>query len=63
MNTIVVLLQTVSHYFITLNLLTMDQQVKNPKLKNWLKKVGVWGFLFFLAKGIVWLLVGYFALR
>lgn len=41
----------------------MEQPSKNAKIKSWLKKVGVWGFLFFLAKGIVWLLVGYFALR
>jgi hypothetical protein len=41
----------------------MEQKTQNTKLKTWLKKVGVWGFLFFLAKGIVWLLVGYFALR
>jgi len=30
---------------------------KDSKLKAWLKKLGVAGFLFFLIKGIIWLLV------
>ncbi|WP_255533960.1 hypothetical protein [Pedobacter sp. ASV28] len=33
------------------------------KLKKWAKKLGFWGFLFFLAKGLVWLAVGYFILK
>jgi hypothetical protein len=24
---------------------------------TWLKRIGVWGFLFFLVKGLLWLLV------
>jgi len=27
----------------------------NPKLKNWLKKIGWVGFLFFLFKGLLWI--------
>ncbi len=30
----------------------------NEKHKNWLKKIGVAGFLFFLIKGILWLVLG-----
>jgi hypothetical protein len=30
----------------------------NEKYKNWLKKFGIAGFLFFLIKGILWLLLG-----
>lgn len=30
----------------------------NEKYKNWLKKIGVAGFLFFLIKGILWLIFG-----
>jgi hypothetical protein len=30
----------------------------NEKYKNWLKKLGVAGFLFFLIKGILWLIFG-----
>lgn len=26
-------------------------------LKNWLKKLGFWGFLFFLVKGMLWLII------
>lgn len=31
------------------------------KIVYWFKKLGVIGFLFFLLKGIAWLVVGYFA--
>lgn len=31
------------------------------KILHWFKKIGVIGFLFFLLKGIAWLVVGYFA--
>ena len=27
-------------------------------LNKWVKRIGVWGFLFFLIKGLVWLAVG-----
>ncbi|RZK77411.1 MAG: alanyl-tRNA synthetase [Pedobacter sp.] len=33
------------------------------KLKKWIKKLGFWGFLFFLVKGLVWLAVGYFIVK
>lgn len=36
---------------------------KNTRFYKWLKKVGFWGFLFFLAKGLVWLAVGYWAVK
>jgi len=36
---------------------------KVEKLKKWIKKVGFWGFLFFLVKGLVWLAVGYFIVK
>lgn len=29
----------------------------------WIKKLGFWGFMFFLIKGLVWLAVGYFVVR
>jgi hypothetical protein len=32
-------------------------------LKTWLKKLGLWGFLFFLLKGIVWLAIGYWFVK
>lgn len=40
---------------------------KNKKnLGAWVKKLGFWGFMFFLIKGLVWLAIfafGYFQLR
>ena len=33
----------------------------DTKLRRWFKRVGVIGFLFFLAKGLVWLAVAGFA--
>jgi len=29
------------------------------KLKQWLKRIGLAGFLFYLIKGIIWLLIFY----
>jgi len=36
---------------------------KKVALLKWLKKIGVWGFLFFLIKGLVWLAVGYWVIK
>jgi hypothetical protein len=36
---------------------------KKDKLIKWTKKLGFWGFLFFLGKGIAWLAVGYFLVK
>lgn len=41
----------------------MDTAVKQNKLIKWLKRIGFWGFIFFLAKGIAWLLIGYFIVK
>jgi len=27
------------------------------KAKSWIKRVGFWGFMFFLVKGLLWLIV------
>lgn len=29
----------------------------NAKAHNWIKRLGFWGFLFFLVKGLLWLLI------
>jgi hypothetical protein len=31
---------------------------KKEKARRWLKRLGIAGFVFFLAKGILWLIVG-----
>ncbi len=33
------------------------------KIKRWVKRLGFWGFLFFLVKGLVWLAIGYFIVK
>lgn len=37
--------------------------MKENKTRKWLKRVGIWGFLFFLAKGLIWLTLGYFVIK
>lgn len=32
---------------------------KKAAIMRWLKRLGVWGFLFFLIKGLIWLAVFY----
>ncbi|HEU5365809.1 MAG TPA: hypothetical protein VFU62_09760 [Hanamia sp.] len=37
---------------------------KNKKsIITWIKRIGFWGFLFFLLKGLVWLVIGYFLVK
>ena len=36
---------------------------RKTAILKWLRRVGVWGFLFFLAKGLVWLALGYWVLK
>lgn len=45
------------------NVMTTNTSEKKAAMLKWLKKVGVWGFLFFLVKGLIWLAVGYWALK
>jgi len=39
----------------------MSAPEKKNKLVAWFKKIGIVGFLFFLIKGLVWLVVFYMA--
>ncbi|SEW49866.1 alanyl-tRNA synthetase [Chitinophaga arvensicola] len=32
---------------------------RKAQIIKWVRKLGVWGFLFFLIKGLVWLAIGY----
>lgn len=37
---------------------------KNKKsIVTWIRRIGFWGFLFFLLKGLVWLVIGYFLVK
>lgn len=37
----------------------MGESEETNKIKRWLKRIGVAGFIFFLLKGIVWLFIFY----
>lgn len=38
---------------------TKSASEKKAAIQKWLKRVGIWGFLFFLIKGLVWLAIFY----
>jgi len=31
--------------------------MNSAKIKTWVKRLGFWGFMFFLVKGLLWLLI------
>jgi len=41
---------------------TSSREKKHPLFK-WIKKIGLWGFLFFLLKGLIWLILGYWVIK
>jgi len=45
----------------------MAKEYQNTPTKNkfivWLKRLGFWGFLFFLLKGLLWLALGYWVIK
>ena len=44
----------------------MNEGKNNSKKENlimWIKRVGFWGFLFFLVKGLIWLALGYWVIK
>ena len=43
--------------------MTVDNDKTKSVFMTWIKRVGFWGFLFFLIKGLVWLAVGYFIIK
>ncbi|WP_343690524.1 alanyl-tRNA synthetase [Chitinophaga sp.] len=30
---------------------------------KWIRRIGIWGFLFFLAKGLLWLALAYWIMK
>ena len=40
-----------------LTVLGQDYALSGMKAANWIKRIGFWGFLFFLVKGLLWLIV------
>lgn len=41
----------------------MKEEKKQKPVLQWIKKLGVLGFLFFFVKGLVWLAVLYFGVQ
>jgi hypothetical protein len=41
----------------------METVMKENKAAKWIKRAGIWGFMFFLVKGLVWLALGYFIVK
>lgn len=41
----------------------VHQKQKSSSFLTWIKRIGFWGFMFFLLKGLVWLAVGYFIVK
>ena len=35
----------------------MCHLMESTKVKTWIKRLGFWGFLFFLVKGLLWLAI------
>lgn len=44
-------------------MMAAENNKNTSPLISWIKRIGVWGFLFFLIKGLVWLAVGYFIMK
>lgn len=42
---------------------TTPEKAERSKLKKWLARFGVVGFLFFLIKGLVWIAISIFAVK
>ena len=36
---------------------------RKEKIIRWVKKLGFWGFVFFLVKGLIWLALGYWVFK
>lgn len=41
----------------------MANNNRKEKIIKWLKRIGFWGFLFFLIKGLLWLVLGYWIFK
>lgn len=42
---------------------TEKKDSKKDIVLKWIKRVGIWGFLFFLVKGLIWLAVAYIIVK
>ncbi len=40
-----------------------QQPDKKATFIKWVRRIGIWGFLFFLIKGLIWLALGYWIIK
>lgn len=43
--------------------MSAEKNTKSSKVMAWVKKLGFWGFMFFLIKGLIWLAVTYWIVK
>jgi hypothetical protein len=43
--------------------MNLKHKIDAQKLQRWFKRIGLIGFLFFLVKGLAWLVLGYLLLK
>lgn len=41
----------------------MEKTARKQAIIKWIKKLGFWGFLFFLIKGLLWLVLAWWIAR
>ena len=54
-------LTKISYFYHIMNKDKKD--LKKDIFIKWVKRIGIWGFLFFLAKGLLWLALGYWFIK
>jgi hypothetical protein len=42
---------------------TENKDSKKDIFIKWIKRIGIWGFLFFLIKGLIWIALGYWVFK
>jgi len=42
---------------------SQEKKSKKEIFLKWFAKIGIWGFVFFLVKGLVWLALGYWVIK
>ena len=45
------------------NIIMVDRSLADNKFKEWVKRLGTIGFMFFLLKGLAWIAVFYFGVK
>jgi hypothetical protein len=43
--------------------LSNDMRSRSGRVLRWIRRIGFWGFLFFLVKGLLWLLLPWLLAR